>query len=45
LNWRLLLEFVIPRKDKPIDVVLLTTGSIIILELKTQSGTEFSVRM
>jgi hypothetical protein len=42
LNWRILLEFVIPRKDKRIDVVLLTTESIIILELKTQSGTEVS---
>ena len=35
LNWLVLLEFVIPRKDKRIDVVLLTPGSIIILELKT----------
>jgi hypothetical protein len=35
LDWRVLLEFVIPRKDKRIDVVLLTPASIIILELKT----------
>jgi hypothetical protein len=35
LNWRVLLEFVIPRKDKRIDVVLLTPRSVIILELKT----------
>jgi hypothetical protein len=35
LDWRVLLEFAIPRKDKRIDVVLLTPGSIIILELKT----------
>jgi len=34
LTWLVLLEFVIPRKEKRIDVVLLTPGSIIILELK-----------
>src|SRR5580658_1157852 len=33
LTWPVLLEFVIPRKDKRVDVVLLTPGSIIILEL------------
>jgi hypothetical protein len=34
LTWLVLLEFVIPRKEKRIDVVLLTPGSITILELK-----------
>ena len=34
-DWHLILEFVIPRKAKRIDVVLVTGSSILILELKT----------
>jgi hypothetical protein len=37
LGWHLLLEFTIPRKMKRLDVVLVTSSAIVILECKTGS--------
>jgi len=36
-GWQLLLEFTIPRKMKRLDVVLVTSAAIVILECKTGS--------
>ena len=38
-SWQLLLEFVIPRKEKRIDCVLLVGDILVIVEAKTRSGT------
>jgi hypothetical protein len=43
-HWTLLLEFSIPRKEKRIDVVILTAASIIILELKSAIVASTSIR-
>lgn len=39
LNWGVLLEFTIPRKEKRIDVVLLVGEAIVILEVKSGAAT------
>jgi len=44
LDWLVLMEFVIPRKNKRIDVVVLAPGSIVILELKTGAYSNDALR-
>lgn len=44
VNWSILLEFPIPRKEKRIDVVILAGDTILILELKSSVQGEQSLR-
>ncbi|MEO6803141.1 MAG: DNA/RNA helicase domain-containing protein [Granulicella sp.] len=43
-NWQLLLEFSIPRKEKRIDIVLLTGAEILLLECKRGPANQDAVR-
>jgi Uncharacterized conserved protein (DUF2075) len=43
-NWQLLLEFSIPRKERRLDIVLLTGAEVILLECKRGPSTPDAVR-